>query len=189
MGGHILWTISYTVRETRGLFLGELQAGKHNYRVDPWSGRSPFIRRVKAVDWSESLSPPFPPLLAPSVRFQERERKREGKRGWFGKWSIRSHLLRTSPASYYPAVCLERVGEGNSRSAVREFPRAPSHWDNGDDNFAKKTCHGYVFRYAFHGDKEEKKKSGFDSYEFGSFWNRNFETDWKTRARMFKDFK
>lgn len=55
-------------------------------------------------------------------------------------------------------MCLERVGEGNSRSAVREFPRAPSHWDNGDDNFAKKTCHGHVFRYAFHGDKEEKKR-------------------------------
>ena len=65
-------------------------------------------------------------------------------------------------------VCLERVGEGNSRSAVREFPRAPSHWDNGDDNFAKKTCHGHVFRYAFHGDKErerKKEKSGFYSYD------------------------
>lgn len=68
----------YGKRETRGLFPVELQAGKHNYRVDPWSGRFPIHSSCKSCRLERVFKPSFSTVARSFRSFSEgRERERE----------------------------------------------------------------------------------------------------------------
>lgn len=68
----------YGKRETRGLFPVELQAGKHNYRVDPWSGRFPIHSSCKSCRFERVFKPSFSTVARSFRSFSEgREREKE----------------------------------------------------------------------------------------------------------------
>lgn len=68
----------YGKRETRGLFPVELQAGKHNYRVDPWSGRFPIHSSCKSCRFERVFKPSFSTVARSFRSFSEGREREDG---------------------------------------------------------------------------------------------------------------
>lgn len=101
-----------------------------------------------------------------------REGEREGERE-DGSVNGPSEAISCAPAPLLiTSPCVSReLARGNSLFSCSRISARAVSLGQWDDNFAKKTCHGHVFHYAFRGDKKKKERvaSNRTVESFGSF--------------------